>query len=109
MNTLKMFICNTDYIIKINGDSMESDIPNGSYIAVKRVNECFNNKTYVFYHDGNSICKKYNCDKNGVIRLISTNKKYANIEIKEFTQVQCCGEVICKKNKKPYLLVVEDE
>ena len=28
------------------------------------------------------------------------NKKYPNIEVKEFTQFECRGEVICQKNKK---------
>lgn len=98
----------TEYIIKVNGDSMEPEIPDGAYVPIKIDREYLNNKIGIFYYDGNSICKKYTKGKDNIVRLISINKKYEPIEIKEYTQLECNGKVICGKDKKPYILKREN-
>lgn len=97
----------TKFIVRITGDSMEPDISDNSYLAIEEDRVPAHNKIYIFYYDGNSICKLYNKGSDGKVRLVSLNRGVPPIEVKE--DLICYGKVICGKDKKPIFLNVVDD
>ena len=83
---------------------MEPDIPDNSYLAIEECVNPINNKIYVFYYDGQSICKLYNKGSDGKIRLISLNSSVPPIEVDQ--DPICYGKVICGNDRKPVFLDV---
>lgn len=62
-----------DYAVKIDGDSMEPYIRDGSIVYVTR-EHIENGDVGIFYIDGDMICKQYYKDEDGNIRLLSLNR-----------------------------------
>lgn len=71
-----------DFGIRIAGDSMEPEIPNGAVVWVRRTQTLAPGKTGVFDYDGQAYCKRLAVDKKGA-HLESLNPKYAPIDIGE--------------------------
>lgn len=99
----------TDFIIKISGDSMEPDLPDGAYAPVKLLNGAAppQNAFCVLCLDGNSICKQVANGRDGVVRLISRNKKYETIKVHCPEERLIFYGVIIEKNKRPCILQPE--
>ena len=82
-----------DFAVKASGDSMEPDIPNGSILLIKGTNEVRHAKTGIFFHDGNTYCKKLIRTEKGAL-LVSINKKYPPIPVSPDSDFRVFGEVI---------------
>lgn len=81
-----------DFAVKISGDSMEPDIPNGSIVTVKKQKNITSGKIGIFTLNGEIYCKKY--FKNSKVSLISINKKYKYISVKEHDDFYINGIVV---------------
>lgn len=83
--------CN--FAVKIDGDSMEPDIPNGSIVLVKSCEDLPEGAIGVFLYDGNLYCKirEY---IDGDTYLMSLNSKYELIRIQEDIPSKIQGQVI---------------
>lgn len=81
-----------DFALKISGDSMGPDIPNGSIVIVKKVNKITSGMIGIFTLNGEVFCKKY--FKSKKINLISLNKKYKRIEVSEQDEFYLNGKVL---------------
>ena len=65
---------NADFAVKIDGDSMEPYIKDGSTVFVNR-EPLEKGDVGIFYIDGDMICKQYYIDERGNVRLLSLNRK----------------------------------
>ena len=59
--------------MKIDGDSMEPYIMDGSIVYVNR-EPLENGDVGIFYVDGDMLCKQYYKDDTGNVRLLSLNR-----------------------------------
>lgn len=82
-----------DLALKVNGDSMLPIFENGEIVYIKKTSDILNGQIGAFILDGEAYLKKlYN--QNGKIRLVSLNKKYKDIEVKEYSELHIVGKVI---------------
>ena len=65
---------NADFAVKIDGDSMEPYIKDGSTVFVNR-EPLENGDVGIFYIDGDMICKQYYQDEYGNVHLLSLNRE----------------------------------
>lgn len=84
---------NADFAIRISGDSMEPDIPNGSIVLIKKQQTINSGQIGIFIYDNEVRCKKY-YKKKKLISLISLNKKYAPINISSNRRIDILGIVL---------------
>ena len=77
-----------DFILVVDGDSMEPKFHNGDYILVRKQPAVDIGQIGIFGVDGKGYVKKYGGDK-----LISLNKKYPDIPLDE--ESRCFGLVLC--------------
>ena len=88
----------TDYAVRIQGDSMEPYIADGSRVFVKRTNEISDGEVGIFFVDGDMKCKQYCEDAFGNIYLFSLNRDRADADsfISENSGicVYCFGKVL---------------
>ncbi|MBQ8830255.1 MAG: LexA family transcriptional regulator [Oscillospiraceae bacterium] len=70
----------TDYAVRIQGDSMEPFIADGSRVFVKRTNELTDGDIGIFFVDGDMKCKQYCEDSLGNIYLFSLNRDRADAD-----------------------------
>lgn len=80
-----------DFAIDVNGDSMEPDFSNEDIALVQRDAEMYVGDIGVFIVNGDAFIKEL-----GEKELISKNKEYKNIPIRENDNVVCMGKVIGK-------------
>ena len=76
-----------DFILVVDGDSMEPKFHNGDYILVRKQPAVDIGQIGIFGVDGKGYIKKYGGDK-----LISLNKKYSDIPLDE--ESRCFGLVL---------------
>lgn len=76
-----------DFILVVDGDSMEPKFHNGDYILVRKQPAVDIGQIGIFGVDGKGYIKKYGGDK-----LISLNKKYPDIPLDE--ESRCFGLVL---------------
>ena len=76
-----------DFILVVDGDSMEPKFHNGDYILVRKQPAVDIGQIGIFGVDGKGYVKKYDGDK-----LISLNKKYPDIPLNEDSR--CFGLVL---------------
>lgn len=76
-----------DFILVVDGDSMEPKFHNGDYILVRKQPAVDVGQIGIFGVDGKGYVKKYGGDK-----LISLNKKYPDIPLDE--ESRCFGLVL---------------
>lgn len=62
-----------DFAVKIDGDSMEPYLQDGSTVFVNR-EPLENGDVGIFYLDGEMLCKQYYKDEEGNVRLLSLNR-----------------------------------
>lgn len=97
------FPSGTSYLVHIQGDSMANQIPDGCYVAVKRVEEWpFPGTIGIFLmNDGEMVCKQYIEDQTGRKMLKSLNRTHPPIILTEDTYCRVRGEVIMLGRKQP--------
>lgn len=103
------FPAGTSYLVHIQGDSMANQIPDGCYVAVKRVEEWPHPGTIgIFLIDGGEmVCKQYIEKPNGEKILKSLNRSHPSISLTEDVYCQVRGEIIMLGRKKPAIFFAE--
>lgn len=77
---------NAEVALIVKGDSMEPLFPDGSIVFYKKQPTLENGEIGVFAVDGGVTLKKYKIDYDKKeVRLMSLNKKYDDIVLKEVT------------------------
>ena len=84
-----------DFALKISGDSMEPKYKNGDILLVSECDSVEVGEPAIFMLDGDGFFKIYGGD-----RLISLNKNYGDIMLKDFQSVWCGGRVIGKLKRR---------
>ena len=79
-----------DFALKISGDSMEPDIPNGSIVLIRKQKTLNSGQIGIFNYDDEIRCKKF-LKRNKRISLISINKKYNPITISSNRRFEIMG------------------
>ena len=86
---------NADFGVRISGPSMEPKIRDGEIVWVKCQPVVENGEIGVFILEGEAFCKKIHVDhKNRIIQLISLNKEYPPINVREFDRLTTVGKVL---------------
>lgn len=87
-----------DFALRVNGDSMTPMFADGQIVYVNRIydtEEVRNNQIVISVLNGDSYVKKIVFDDNRQsCKLVSLNKKYADIEIKKNDDFKIVGVVI---------------
>ncbi|MBQ8974927.1 MAG: helix-turn-helix domain-containing protein [Oscillospiraceae bacterium] len=90
-----------DFAVRIDGDSMEPYIMDGSRVYVKRTNDLSDGDVGVFFVNGDMKCKQYVEDHMGNIYLFSLNRQRsdADVEIPASSGITvfCFGKVLLPK------------
>ncbi len=84
-----------DFALKISGNSMEPKYRDGDILLVSDCDSVEVGEPAIFVLDGSGYFKIYGGD-----RLISLNKSYGDIMLKDFQTVWCGGRVIGKLKRK---------
>lgn len=88
------------YAIRVQGDSMEPDFPDGSTVFVNH-DAIVNGDIGVFCVDGGTVIKQYYRDPFGMTYLFSLNRKRADADVPIYPSsgqtVICQGRVITPK------------
>lgn len=83
----------TDFCLKVNGDSMEPMFNNGDYVFIKRETDFRNGTIGAVIVNGEAYLKKIYIRDNS-IRLVSLNKKYKDITVSEDDTLKYVGTVV---------------
>lgn len=90
-----------DFAVRIDGDSMEPYIADGSVVLCKRGAIIHDGDVGLFFVDGDMKCKQYCQDYEGNVYLFSANRerKNADVEIKSSSDIAllCFGKVLLDK------------
>ena len=89
----------TDLGIRIQGDSMEPKIKDGSIVFVRLTPLLYSGDIGIFIYDGHAFCKKLELDdKRKIVKLVSLNKKHKTIVINKHDcmMLNTIGEVLFK-------------
>lgn len=78
-----------DFVLKVNGDSMEPLFDNGEYIYIKSTSVARDGQIIACMIDNEAFVKKLSGN-----RLVSLNKKYKDIEIHEYEDFKIFGVVV---------------
>lgn len=84
-----------DFALRISGNSMEPRYRDGDVLLVSNADYVEVGELGIFILDGNGYFKVYGGD-----RLISLNKEYGDIMLKDFESVNCVGKVVGKLKRK---------
>ena len=84
-----------DFALRISGNSMEPKYHNGDILLVERCDTPELGELGIFVLDGNGYFKQYGGD-----RLVSLNPEFADILLKGYAEVVCCGKVVGKLKKR---------
>lgn len=91
-----------DFAVRIDGDSMEPYIADGSVVLCKRGAIIHDGDVGLFFVDGNMKCKQYCQDYAGNVYLFSANRSRADadVEIKASSGITllCFGKVLLEKS-----------
>lgn len=82
-----------DFGVRIAGDSMEPEIPDGSIVWVRRRETLESGRIGVFAWNGDAFCKKLETGEGGV-RLVSLNPAYRPLRVTDPAGLRVFGEVV---------------
>jgi len=89
---------NADFAVRVQGDSMEPYIEDGSRVFVSRMTGLRDGDVGIFFVDGDMKCKQYIEDSFGNIYLKSANRKRADADVRIMASsgitVFCFGKVL---------------
>jgi len=86
---------NTDYGIRVKGDSMEPEIANGSIVWVREQIAIDDGQIGIFILEGEALCKKLFINKKMKrVELVSLNPNYKNITVSEEDDFKTVGLVL---------------
>lgn len=79
----------SDFVIHVNGTSMEPVYPDGCFVAVSSTREITFGQVGIFIVNGESYIKQYQPDG-----LVSFNHHFKTIRVPDGTGIRCCGVVM---------------
>lgn len=82
-----------DFVLRVNGDSMEPLFKNHEYVFVKKVDEVRSGQIGVFIVDGEAYLKKAYIEKDH-LRLVSLNKVYDDLLFDSLNDIKVVGVVV---------------
>lgn len=86
-----------DFAVKIDGNSMEPYLMNGSIAYISR-DPLADGDVGIFFLDGDMLCKQYHIDEDGDVHLLSLNRECADadriIPAESGITMSCYGRVI---------------
>lgn len=82
-----------DFVLRVNGDSMEPLFKNHEYVFVKKVDEVRSGQIGVFIVDGEAYLKKVYIEKDH-LRLVSLNKAYDDLIFDNLNDIKVVGTVV---------------
>lgn len=82
-----------DFVLRVNGDSMEPLFKNHEYVFVKKVDEVRSGQIGVFIVDGEAYLKKVYIEKDH-LRLVSLNKAYDDLVFDDKNEIKAVGVVV---------------
>ena len=89
-----------EFAVRIQGDSMEPHIADGSIVYVNH-DRVSNGDVGIFCVDGEMLCKQYYCDKMGIVYLFSLNRRRADADVVFYKDcgrnLLCFGRVLLPK------------
>lgn len=92
-----------EFAVRIQGDSMEPVIEDGSTVYVNR-DPLSNGDVGIFCVDGDMLCKQYVRDRLGMVYLFSINRRRADADVvlgpDSARSVVCFGRVLLEKRPK---------
>ena len=80
-----------DYVLKVDGKSMEPEYMDGDLVLVKKQDQVDIGEVGIYLVDGEALIKEA---QNGYLR--SLNPEFGNINLNENSEVHCMGKVIGK-------------
>ena len=81
--------------VRISGDSMEPDIPNGCTVFVRPAPTVEPGDVGIFVYDGQAYCKKLITDRRiRRAKLRSLNPRYADIVVEDESRLRTLGKVL---------------
>ena len=81
--------------VRISGDSMEPEIPNGSTVFVRPTPAVEEGDVGIFVYEGQAYCKKLIADRAARRALLrSLNPKYADIVVADESRLRTLGKVL---------------
>lgn len=82
-----------DFALRISGNSMEPDIPDGSIVLIEKCAAIEDGQVGAFYLNGEVYCKRLSY-KEGITFLYSINSNFSPIEIKENDDFYSYGRIL---------------
>ena len=82
-----------DFGIQISGNSMEPKYTNHQIVWVQKQDSLVDGEIGIFSYNGDAFCKKLQDNTNGLF-LVSLNKDYNPIEIKDSDNLKIFGKVV---------------
>lgn len=93
-----------EFAVRIQGDSMEPYIQDGSVVYVNR-DPLANGDVGIFYVDGDMLCKQYVRDRLGMVYLFSLNRARADADVvlpwDSGRSLVCFGRVLLRQKVAP--------
>lgn len=80
-----------DYVLKVDGKSMEPEYMDGDLVLVKKQDQVDIGEVGIYLVDGETLIKEA---QNGYLH--SLNSEFGNIDLNENSEVHCMGKVIGK-------------
>lgn len=90
---------NTDFVLSVQGDSMEDEYYDGDYIFIESTVNVENGEVGVFILNGDAYVKQLLRDENRA-SLHSFNPKYEDIQIQEHDEMRTIGRVLGRYSEK---------
>lgn len=82
-----------DFVLRVNGNSMEPLFKNHEYVFVKKVDEVRSGQIGVFIVDGEAYLKKAYIEKDH-LHLVSLNKAYDDLLFDSLNDIKVVGTII---------------
>ena len=84
-----------DFALRISGNSMEPKYHDGDILLVESCDTPVVGELAIFVLDGQGYFKQYGGD-----RLVSLNPEFADILLKDYSEIACCGRVVGKLKRR---------
>ena len=81
-----------NFAVRISGDSMEPLLHDGQVVFVQSATSVEPGEIGIFVYNGDAFCKRL--ERDGGLKLVSLNKRYAPINIKYAYDLRVVGRVI---------------
>lgn len=82
-----------DFALKVSGNSMEPQIPDGSIVLIKKQETIDDGEVGAFYYNGRVYCKYMRHDSEGTSYLCSYNDAYSPILLSEDDEIYVYGVI----------------